>query len=160
MSAQRARTLTRPAGTDETRRGEEWRDHAACAGEDPQLFFAQDADGAGHSETIPDRDARQRSALRVCGDCTVTAECLAYAVAHRDVDGVWGGTTEAQRRPLIRAGRAEPLRMPGLACGTRQGTEAGYKAHIRAREKACRECLAATALARAERKTRSTGGDS
>src|SRR5579862_4450460 len=37
-------------------------------------------------------------ALAVCRACRVTSECLAHALEHRIGDGVWGGTSEAQRK--------------------------------------------------------------
>lgn len=37
-------------------------------------------------------------AVAVCADCTVKAECLAYALEHNEQHGIWGGTTPRQRR--------------------------------------------------------------
>ena len=39
---------------------------------------------------------------RLCGDCPVRAECLAYAMAEPDLVGTWGGTSERERRALRR----------------------------------------------------------
>jgi WhiB family redox-sensing transcriptional regulator len=69
----------------------EWTTDALCAQVDPALFYPE----AGE----PNRDAK-----RICAGCEVRAECLAYALAHRERFGVWGGTTERERRRLRRAG--------------------------------------------------------
>ena len=77
-------------------RREEWEDRALCAEVDPDLFFAE---GKGN-HTV--RDAR-----RVCAACEVRAQCLAYALEHPELEGVWGGLTEKERR--------EPRRLLRLA---------------------------------------------
>ncbi len=45
----------------------------------------------------------------VCEDCPVSSRCLEYAIENRIDHGVWGGTSERQRRRIIRA-RAEAAR--------------------------------------------------
>lgn len=40
-------------------------------------------------------------AYRVCNACPFTRECLEYALTN-DVSGIWGGTTDAERRRLRR----------------------------------------------------------
>ena len=67
-----------------------WATDALCAQVDPELFY-------------PEAGAPNRDAKRVCAGCEVRAECLAYAIAHRERHGVWGGTTERERRRLRRA---------------------------------------------------------
>ena len=67
-----------------------WTTDALCAQVDPDLFY-------------PEAGAPNRDAKRVCAGCEVRAECLAYAIAHRERFGVWGGTTERERRRLRRA---------------------------------------------------------
>jgi Transcription factor WhiB len=34
--------------------------------------------------------------------------CLAEALSHRELDGIWGGTTAAERRELMCRSRAVP----------------------------------------------------
>jgi WhiB family redox-sensing transcriptional regulator len=63
-----------------------WASHASCRFADPELFFSDEGD-AGY-------------ALRICAGCPVSEECLAWAVATRATYGVWGGTTEEERRQL------------------------------------------------------------
>jgi len=66
-----------------------WTTDALCAQVDPDLFY-------------PESGAPNRDAKRVCAGCEVRAECLAYALAHRERFGVWGGTTERERRRMRR----------------------------------------------------------
>jgi DNA-binding NarL/FixJ family response regulator len=90
---------------------------ALCAQVDPELFFPDN--GGAHA----------RGAKRVCAACPVTAQCLDYALeleAQQGVAvwGVWGGTTEMQRRtmrrrdkPSNRAGRvAKAGRLARAGC--------------------------------------------
>lgn len=65
-----------------------WRARANCRGVDPDLFF-------------PERGSSQREAKAVCAGCEVRAECLAEGL-HETV-GIWGGTSERERRVLRRA---------------------------------------------------------
>ena len=67
-----------------------WMAAGLCAEVDPELFY-------------PEAGAPNRDAKRVCAGCEVRAECLAYAIAHRERFGVWGGTTERERRRMRRA---------------------------------------------------------
>jgi WhiB family transcriptional regulator, redox-sensing transcriptional regulator len=46
--------------------------------------------------------ARQREARGFCRTCPVRTECLAHALDERIEFGVWGGTTERERRALLR----------------------------------------------------------
>jgi WhiB family redox-sensing transcriptional regulator len=64
-----------------------WHQEAACAGQ-TDLFFVKG--------TPPTR-TRQ-----ICGGCPVREECLAYALADPELVGLWGGTTERERRELRR----------------------------------------------------------
>ena len=63
-----------------------WEDRALCAEIDPELFFPET------------RGASPRDARRICAACEVRAECLAYALEHPELQGVWGGLTEKERR--------------------------------------------------------------
>ena len=79
-----------------------WHQHAACAGTNPDLFFP----GRG----VPITDAR-----RVCATCPVKAECLDYAITNGETIGVWGGTSERERRAMRSAiiGYVRPPRWTG-----------------------------------------------
>jgi len=66
-----------------------WMPLGACQGEDPELFFP-----AGPLGSRSQIDA----AKQVCMCCPVRGECLAYALASGQPDGIWGGTTQEERR--------------------------------------------------------------
>lgn len=106
----------------------DWYDDAACAGLWPELFFP---DGRG-------REAGQaiKEAVAICKTCPVRDACLTYALeAEWITEGIWGGTTENERRKLL--GRAPKLQ----ACsGRRKGTHAGYIAHYYVGEPPCDAC--------------------
>jgi WhiB family redox-sensing transcriptional regulator len=68
-----------------------WHQEANCLGADPDLFFPERGDTAGVA-----------AALAICADCTVTAECLAENLVKKN--GIYGGTTGAERRKLRSAG--------------------------------------------------------
>lgn len=70
---------------------------ALCAETDPDAFF-------------PDKGGSVREAKAVCARCEVTAECLAWALANGERHGVWGGTSEFDRRRIRRG--APPPRRP------------------------------------------------
>lgn len=66
-----------------------WRLRGACNGLDPAIFFPEDDDDPG-------------DAVAICADCAVRTVCLEYALTWREKDGIWGGTTERERRRIIR----------------------------------------------------------
>jgi len=70
----------------------DWYAHAACRHADPRLFFPA---GDGASEV-----ATTERAKRVCAGCPVRDACLDWALACGAKIGVWGGTTEGERRVL------------------------------------------------------------
>ncbi|MEU3986059.1 WhiB family transcriptional regulator [Streptomyces sp. NPDC026672] len=71
-----------------------WRDHAACLGEDPDLFFPIGSTGPSLAQT--------RQAKAVCEGCPVREPCLRWALRTGRTTGIWGGTTEAERRVVAR----------------------------------------------------------
>ena len=44
--------------------------------------------------------ARERDAKLICASCAVCVDCLQYALRIREAHGIWGGTTELERRDL------------------------------------------------------------
>jgi WhiB family redox-sensing transcriptional regulator len=57
---------------------------------------------------LPDRDDRTaldqiNEAKRICLACPVRKRCLAWALELGAASGIWGGTTEDERRALRRA---------------------------------------------------------
>lgn len=79
----------------------DWRRRAACAGLDPELFFASE-----DVENRQERRERDAAAKAVCGRCAVVDDCLAYALEARERYGIWGGLTADERRELGRRGAA------------------------------------------------------
>lgn len=74
---------------------EAWQRHAACKGPNAELFFPPAA-----SERKEERLDREREAKAICATCPVSAECLRYALRIREAHGIWGGTTEVERRGM------------------------------------------------------------
>ncbi|MGW7790320.1 WhiB family transcriptional regulator [Streptomyces tricolor] len=77
-----------------------WRDHAACRHEDPDLFFPIGTTGPAQVQT--------EQAKAVCGHCPVREQCLEWALGSGEIIGIWGGTTELERRSLRRRARSGP----------------------------------------------------
>jgi WhiB family redox-sensing transcriptional regulator len=55
-------------------------------------------------EWFPADELLALEAKAVCRTCRVKAQCLSYALAHHEY-GVWGGTTEQERRALRKLAR-------------------------------------------------------
>ncbi|MGV9891676.1 WhiB family transcriptional regulator [Streptomyces sp. NPDC003395] len=81
------RRRTRPAARDPF-----WRDHAACAQVDADLFFP-----LGDNQL-----ARQQAAQakEICMGCPVRQSCLQWALNSRQDHGVWGGLTAQERHAI------------------------------------------------------------
>jgi WhiB family redox-sensing transcriptional regulator len=47
------------------------------------------------------------TARRICTACTVAHDCLEFALATNQEAGIWGGTTEEERRKLRKSWVAE-----------------------------------------------------
>jgi WhiB family transcriptional regulator, redox-sensing transcriptional regulator len=69
-----------------------WRTRSACRDTDPELFFPIGATGNALEQIA--------AAKSICAQCTVTSECLEFALATNQEAGVWGNTTEEERRKL------------------------------------------------------------
>lgn len=74
---------------------EEWQRHAACKGPNAELFFPPTS-----PERKEERLEREREAKAICAECAVCSTCLSYALRIREAHGIWGGTTEVERRAL------------------------------------------------------------
>jgi len=59
------------------------------------------------TRTVAGRDS-QAEAIEVCSACLVRRECGAYALADRELVGVWGGTTTTERKAARAALDAAP----------------------------------------------------
>ena len=75
---------------------ESWQLKAACRGPHATVFFPPP-----HFERKDDREEREARAKAICAGCPVRRPCLDYAVAIREPHGIWGGLSEAERRPLV-----------------------------------------------------------
>ncbi|MER7488022.1 WhiB family transcriptional regulator [Streptomyces sp. NPDC126497] len=71
-----------------------WRSRAACRTEDPDLFFPIGTTGPALMQT--------EQAKAVCRRCPVREQCLRWALDTGQTIGVWGGTSETERRALKR----------------------------------------------------------
>jgi len=67
-----------------------WLPMAECRHEDTDLFF-------------PDSREGESLAVAICNRCRARADCLAYALAHLELNGIWGGTADEERDLLRRA---------------------------------------------------------
>jgi len=70
----------------------EWRAGAACSGFQHSLFFP----------TADTDIATIERARGICMNCAVSPECLEYALETNQRAGIWGGTTEDERRSVRR----------------------------------------------------------
>lgn len=100
----------------------DWWRSAACREADPELFFPVATQGPGADEVA--------KAKAVCAGCGVRRECLQYALATRQLHGVWGGTTEDERQLYARRenerGRGDLVR-PGPGGNGARGAEDGIR---------------------------------
>ncbi|MFG2356847.1 WhiB family transcriptional regulator [Streptomyces sp. NPDC048521] len=82
--------------------GADWQARSACGGEDPELFFPI-------GETGPSL-LQIEEAKAVCRRCPVVEPCRRWAMESRETHGIWGGTSEADRRLLHRAAARTAIR--------------------------------------------------
>lgn len=66
-----------------------WMQEAACAQVGGDLWF-------------PEKGESTADAKRVCFSCSVSAECLEYALDTKDHFGVYGGKSERERRKILK----------------------------------------------------------
>ena len=75
----------------------DWRHHAACQDEDPELFFPIGNTGPALVQI--------EEAKGVCQRFPVLEPCLQWALESGQDAGVWGGLSEDERRELKRTTR-------------------------------------------------------
>lgn len=92
---------------------------ALCLRHDPELFFADDADIA-------------TQAVAICDHCPIVHDCLTWAITKPEKYGVWGGTTEKDRKTLL--SKRKRVICPG--CGSREV----LKDAVAERLELCRAC--------------------
>ncbi len=71
---------------------DDWRRVSACRDTDPDLFFPVGTTGPAVEQI--------ENAKAVCDSCEAQTECLEYALATNQDSGIWGGTSEEERRKL------------------------------------------------------------
>lgn len=74
----------------ESVRPEPWMADAACLGLDANLWFPT----SGRPADSP----RAESALGICRRCPVASDCLSFAMARPELHGIWGATTDLERK--------------------------------------------------------------
>ena len=104
-----------------------WQSRGNCCGMDPNIFYPVRGGTNQHSDP----------ARAICATCPVKGECLEYAI-HNEFVGIWGGTSEKQRRQIR---RDRGIKLQVAQCGTRSG----YGAQRDRNEPACDACRAALA---------------
>lgn len=73
-----------------------WQTRAECRGPGARLFFPPT-----YQERKDEREERERRAKAICASCGVRRDCLDYAMSIRELHGIWGGLTEAERRSVL-----------------------------------------------------------
>lgn len=75
----------------------DWYAHGACLGIHPDHFH-------------PDRGESTHEAKAICSTCPVRVECLDWALTTHQKFGIWGGTSERERRRIRRRlDRCQPV---------------------------------------------------
>jgi WhiB family redox-sensing transcriptional regulator len=70
----------------------DWRGVSACRDTDPDLFFPVGTTGPAIEQI--------EAAKAVCRQCDAQDACLEFALATNQDSGIWGGTSEEERRKL------------------------------------------------------------
>ena len=73
---------------------DEWRQYSACRDTNPDLFFPVGTTGPAIEQID--------TAKAVCDTCASKAPCLEFAMITNQDSGIWGGTSEEERRKLRR----------------------------------------------------------
>jgi WhiB family transcriptional regulator, redox-sensing transcriptional regulator len=79
-----------------------WWSRAACSTTDPEVFFPISSSGPAVRQIT--------RAKAICARCQIQKACLDYALNAGSIQGVWGGTTERERRLLKQHGHRERAR--------------------------------------------------
>lgn len=75
---------------------DDWQTQGLCRGNHAHLFFPPPA-----FERKDDRERREMRAKAICNVCPVEDPCRSYALAINEPFGIWGGTSENDRKQLI-----------------------------------------------------------
>ena len=66
-----------------------WMEDALCAQTDPDIFY-------------PEKGGSTAPATSICEGCSVRAQCLEYAITNDIRHGIWGGTSDNDRKRISR----------------------------------------------------------
>jgi WhiB family redox-sensing transcriptional regulator len=75
-----------------------WRNDSACRDTSPDLFFPVGTTGPALEQIA--------AAKAVCSLCPAQGPCLEFALATNQDSGIWGGTSEEERRKIRRSRQA------------------------------------------------------
>jgi WhiB family redox-sensing transcriptional regulator len=85
-----------------------------CSETDPDSFFPKDYFDDKDGKSPATSYENERGVKAICNECPLKIDCLTYAIQSGQ-QGIWGGTTEAERY-AIRRGRGVKLQKAlGLA---------------------------------------------
>lgn len=101
----------------------DWRDESSCKGMPAAIFFVE-------------RGESDRPAKAICATCPVKQQCLDFALESGEQHGVWGGTSERQRRRMRAKLPGFRAVKPVAECGTQAGAYRHYARH----EPCCDAC--------------------
>ncbi len=73
-----------------------WMAEGICRNHPPATFFPSDGVGV-------------ERARKICATCPAKEPCLEYALTNRIDHGVWGGTSERERRRILKRSRLTVL---------------------------------------------------
>jgi WhiB family redox-sensing transcriptional regulator len=69
--------------------GQDWEEQARCREIGTEAFFPEKGEPNGHAKAV-------------CRSCEVRTACLAAALERDERFGIWGGTSEYERRKMRR----------------------------------------------------------
>ena len=79
-------------------------EEANCAQTDPNLFFPENGDSKA-----------SKKALKICALCTISKDCLEYAVTNNEEDGIWGGATPNELKAMRKGELAMSVHLAKIA---------------------------------------------
>ncbi len=74
----------------------DWMEAGACTNTDDDFFPTDRRGRQGHPSPL------ELNALAICARCPVRLHCRDYAIEERIAHGIWGGTTELDRRRIFK----------------------------------------------------------
>lgn len=87
-----------------------WVERASCRGIPTDMFYPVYV-----FHNVRERNPKAPHIIqRICDACPVAGDCLSWALRHHEY-GIWGGTTEVQRRNILKS----RLRVMCIRCASR-----------------------------------------